>query len=148
MWNDTADGQDLIGTISKQIVADVAPEELEFFDELAHEEKTAVAPRSSGDEQLGFGLSEAVTMFTPATISVVTAVLTFLGTEVLKTAGKEIAAEMVSNLKAHFFEPTYKLTDAQLKAVRQIADKTAKENGLADDAADKLTDSLIASLTK
>lgn len=146
MWNETAEGRKFIEDVSKQLVGDVAPEELEFFDELAKEEKKSTV--SSGDEELGFGLSGALEFVTPATISVVTAVFTFLGSEILKASGKEVAGAIVSSLKSYFFGPSNAFNAEQLARVGEIAEKTAKQKGLNEKTAKKLTESLIASLSK
>lgn len=146
MWNKTAEGRELIEDFSKQIVADVAPEELDFFEELASGETSA--PPASGDEELGFGLTTALEFVTPATISVVTAVFTFLGTELLKTVGKEATTSMVVYLKTYFFESSASLTAKQITEVEEIAQKAAKQHGLSEKITQKLTDSIVASLTK
>lgn len=146
MWNETAEGRQFIEDVSKHLVGKVAPEELEFFEDLAH--AGANASSSSGDEELGFGLTEAASYMTPATISVVTAVFTFLGSEILKATGKELASSIVSGFKSFFSKPSLNLSAEQIAKVEQIAETTAKENGLTDENAKKLTASLVASLTK
>ncbi len=37
MWTNTPEGNQLVSEISKDVVAQLAPEELEMFDELSHE---------------------------------------------------------------------------------------------------------------
>jgi hypothetical protein len=147
MWNETAEGRKFIEDVSKHLVGRVAPEELEFFDELACAENSPSASLS-GDEELGFGLSEAALYVTPAAVSVVTAVFTFVGSEILKATGKEVATAVVGKFKLYFSQPESALSAEQITRVEQIARTAAKENGLDDDTGGKLTASLIASLTK
>jgi hypothetical protein len=146
MWQETAEGLKFIEDFSKQIVGDVAPEELEFFDELAKD--TGKPPSASGDAELGFGLTEALEFVTPATISVVTAIFTFLGSEILKSTGKEAATAIVGSFKSLFSKPSTQFNAEQIAKVKEIAQKSAKKSGVDEKTTKKLIASLVAALMK
>jgi hypothetical protein len=71
-------------------VAEVAPEELELFDELLEEHfanpEASNTPTHSEDDALAFGLESAMTVVTPVVAAVVSAVVKYVVDEVLKSA--------------------------------------------------------------
>jgi hypothetical protein len=149
--HETPEGHELVQNISKAVVADLAPEELEFFDELAAAEGEISQP-SSGDEELGFGISEAVVAVTPIAVSVVTTVVMFVGNEILKGAAKEVASSIgkeagtaiVARIKSYFSgSADAAKTAAQAK---QIAAQTAQNKGLSKEESDRLAASVMAYL--
>ncbi len=150
MWNDTAEGRKLVEEISKTIVvAQVAPEELEYFDEMVVEYYESPGKKESGDNELGFGDQSWLTTITPVALPVVMTVLTVLGNEVLKNVAGKLAGSMVDNVKGYFIKTDQSpppLTAEQVEKLKATALKTAEENGLGSAEAQKVAAALIGSL--
>ena len=135
MWTETAEGHQLVGEISKEIVAQMAPEEMEMFDELLQEHFQNPKPSTTGDEPLGFGGDLMVAM-TPVVAIAVEAVVKFLLEEVIKAAKQESATLIVQKVKT-IFNPSKektgalpKLTPEQLQKVKDLVRKEALRGGM------------------
>src|SRR4051812_7590548 len=140
MWTETTEGREFIQEISKSIVIQVAPEEVELFDDLVMEYFENPTPpdlsASATDDPLGFGLSETLVAVTPAAVAIVSAVLSHLMTESVKAAQEESAEVIKKKIKA-LFSPEKKdegsaqkegkdlpqLTKEQMEQVRKLAHK-------------------------
>ena len=152
MWTQTADGREFITQISRQLVTEVAPEELDLFDELMAEYFDDPAPPvpadSPDDDPLGFGLSEILVVVTPAAGAVVSTVLSYILAEVIKTTQEESARAITNKLKSLFNskEKAERLTPDQLKQVHQVALKQARLFGLDPIQAKQMASSLVGSL--
>ncbi len=156
MWTETTEGRKFIEEVSKQIVTEVAPEELDLFDELIEGYFEDPAPpdlsEAGSDDPLGFGLGGALVAATPAAAAVVSTVLTYVLTEALKTFQEESAEAIKTKIKK-LFKPEEEaedeiaeLTDEQLKQVRRLAIKQAKTFGMEADQAKRMADALIGAL--
>jgi hypothetical protein len=152
MWTETDQGRELIADVSKRIVSQVAPEELDLFDELMEEYFEDPTPPdlsdSDDDEALGFGLGEALVAATPAAAAVVSGVVGYILKEVLKTVQKESASALTKRI-GKFFNPQEKntgLTKEQMKQVRQKVVKQAKAFGMEGDQVRRMADAVIGSL--
>lgn len=156
MWTETAEGRRYIGEVSKRIVTEVAPEELDLFDELIEEyfadptPPDASAPTS--DDPLAFGLGATLVAVTPAAAAIVSAVLTYVMTEAIKTIQEESAEAIKRKIKA-LFNPEKKddegpppLTRDQLEQVKKLARRQAKKFGMELDLANKMANALIGAL--
>lgn len=153
MWTETVEGRKYVESVSKQIVADVAPEELDLFDELLVEyfdNPTPPEEVQAGETPLGFGLSATLVAVTPAAAAMVSSVLTYILTEVIKSFQKE-TAEVVKKKIKEIFNPEDNspspLTKAQLEQINKIARKQAREFGMDADQARRMSNALIGSLT-
>jgi hypothetical protein len=164
MWTKTTEGRELIQEISKRVVNQIAPEELDLFDELVLEyfQNPSLPDELSKqkDNPLGFGLGETLIAISPAAAAMVNAVLSYLMTEVLKTAQDE-SAELIKKKVKELFNPekdndsafVHKnkkdippLTKEQLEQVRKLAIKQAMAFKVAPDKAQRMADSLIGTL--
>src|SRR5215211_3720307 len=132
MWIETAEGRKLIEETSKSVVTQVAPEELELFDELLQDyfenPQPSNPPASTHDDPLGFGLGEALVAVTPAAAAMASTVLSYLMTEAIKATQEESAAAIKKKLKALFNPEKEKdslppLTGEQLAQVKKLAHK-------------------------
>jgi hypothetical protein len=154
MWVQTPEGDEVVRELSKQLVEQFAPEELEMFDELyeeyqKHPTPPAVGPRA--DDPLGSGLGELIVAVTPAASAMATAVVTFVLSEVLKAAQDESSEKIKARVKA-LFNPKPKekmtpLTQEQLDRVQKLAAKRAVDFGLSPEKAKKMSLALIGSLS-
>lgn len=98
MWTETTESQHLVGEITKDLVADLAPEELEFADELLAEYRQNPGRAVSEDDPLGFG-DGLIVALTPVVALAVQAVLKFLADEVIQAARQESAAIITQKVK-------------------------------------------------
>ena len=163
MWTETTEGRKLVQEISRGIVDQIAPEELDLFDDLVLEYLQNPAPPNLSpkqkDDPLGFGLSETLVAVSPAAAAMVSAALNYLMTEVIKATQDESADLIKKKIKALFnpekedIAPAHKkskdispLTKEQLEQVRKLAIKQAIVFKIAPDKAQKMADSLIGSL--
>lgn len=148
--------RDLIAEMSRDVVAEVAPDELPLFgmNSTAYfkNPKKALESQQGQDDTLGFGIEAMVPLLTPIVIAVVSAVITHLeqslsthlasGAEglvsgglrsVFKRGGKEAAAPA-------------QLSQAQLAEVRDIAFRKARQLKLPETQAKMLADSVVGGL--
>jgi hypothetical protein len=150
MWNDTPEARKLAEEISRNlVVAQVAPDELDFFDELAEEYYKAPDVKPGGDDELGFGDATWLTTITPIAIPIVMSVLGILGNEIMKNIGGQVAGSLVTKVKGYFVKSPDSpppLTAEQLENVKLTAYKTAKEKGVSAKEADKIISILMTSL--
>jgi len=163
MWTQSPEGRKLIQEISKGVVAEIAPEELDLFDELVIEYFQDPTPPDLSakpkDDPLGFGLGEVLIAVTPAATAMVSEVLKYVMNESLTTA-KEESAEAVKKQVKKLFNPEKRdakpakkedgevrpLNKDQLEQVKKLARKQAIKFGIGSDKAEKMAIALIGSL--
>ena len=163
MWTETDEGRKFIQEVAKSMVVQIAPEELDLFDELVEEYLQDPTPpdvsSAPPDDPLGFGLAETVVAVTPAAMAVVNIVLNHLMTESVKAAQEESSEVIKKKIKALFNpkkigdEPAGKaetelppLSKEQMEQVRKLARKQAIAFGIAPAKASKMVDALVGSL--
>ena len=142
----------LISDYSRQVVHEVASEEDELFDELVKEYFQDPNPPAqlseAGDDPLGSGLSELLIAATPAAVAMVSTVLTYLLTEIIKTTHEDTVETLKQKLK-QLFQPDrtpLPLTKEQLEYVRNSALKQGYTFGLESAEAQKMADALVGIL--
>lgn len=152
MWTETTDGRQLITDLSKQMVTQVAPEELDLFDELIEEYFDDPSPpdlsESDDDDALGFGLNGVVVAITPAAAAAASSAVGYILSEVLKSAQEEGAAVLAKKVR-RLLNPkdkTEALTTEQLRQVRRLALTQAKVFGMEAGQARSMADALVGSL--
>jgi len=161
MWSETAEGRKVIQGISRDIVDQFAPEELELFDDLVQEYFQDPRPPDSSsepkDDPLGFGLSETLIAVTPAAMAMVSGVLNYLTTDIVKVAQEEITEAVKEKIKALFNSSKENsdqklkneippLTIEQLEQVKKLARKQAIQFGIKPEQAEKMSNALIGLL--
>jgi hypothetical protein len=149
MWSGTPEGQELIQEVSKGIVAEVDPEELALFDELMESYFANPQPSSTErDDPLGFGLGQLVSLVTPAAGAAVSAVLTYILNEVIKTAQEEGAKAVTKRIRDWLnAKPVAKaLTGAQLQRIQEITIQQAELFGMNPTKARLMARALVGSL--
>ena len=95
MQNDPSEVRTFAYYFAKKVIGDVAPDEIDAFDELAQDyyqnpDQSASANRGESDDALGFGLEEALIAFTPAVLAAAGQVFNYLlnqATDALKEEG-------------------------------------------------------------
>lgn len=144
-----------IDEISKELVAEVAPEELDLFDELAEAYHANPNPpertRGGGDSALGFGLDAAITAASPAAMAAVSACFGYL-IQIAGDAFKDQTRDFITvQVKALFGKKAsapvqLHLDPAQLARARDLAASEARRFGLSKDEADRLANALAGRL--
>jgi hypothetical protein len=153
----------LIEEFAKQVLADVAPEELAIFDETAeeyHQDPRGVLSASGRDESVGFGLD--IALLTPYVLALSGPVLAYLLKTVGDAAKKEsqpLIADWVHRLfrrghgdekgdeKPEPDEPEAATLSAEEAAqVREVALARAHDLKLPDDQARLLADAIVGGL--
>ncbi len=153
----------LLEEFAKQVLAEVAPEELAIFDETAqeyHEDPRGVLSASGRDEAVGFGLDLA--MLTPYVLALSGPVLAYLLKTVGDAAKKEsqpLIADWVHRLFRHGHgdqkadpdrqaEPDRPVTISPEEAaqVREVALARAHDLKLPDEKARLLADAIVGGL--
>lgn len=132
----------LARTIAKDIVQQLAPEELEVFDELTSPDSGWGSPTTSSehpDDPLAFGLGEIIQPWAPVVHSVVGAAIVFvfkdLGLDIVKDVVKDSVKEKINDwLKAKTSSAAGTsapaLTGDQLTQLEQFLLSEAKRLGL------------------
>ena len=153
MWTETTEGREFIKEISLDVVTQVAPEELDLFDELVQEYFEDPSPpdlsATVSDDPLGFGLAETLVAVTPAATALVSVVLSYLLTEVIKATQEEGAAVLKRKIKKLFNPDSQEaspLTQPQLEQIKKLARKQAIQFGLNSKQAEQMAAALIGSL--
>ena len=155
MWTETPEGRTFITDITKTIVSQVAPEELDFFDELLQEyfrNPQLVPPAASSDDPLGFGVGEVIAAVTPATAKMIEAVLEALAITVFKVTMEEGFELTIARARKLFprmvgkTESPAPLTQAQLVHVTNLARQQALMCGIEASVAEKMVTALAGSL--
>ena len=88
--------------ISKTLIEVISPDELEYFDELADTHFDVRKPNN--DAQLGFGLVEFGELATPAVMTLVSGIVAYLMTDVVKVAKDQMNEKIKEKLKGFFFK--------------------------------------------
>jgi hypothetical protein len=152
MFPQSSEGREFFKGLSKQLVEQIAPEELEIFDELYEEtlENSGQPAASGSDDALGFGITGLMVAATPVVTTVVGAVIPFLATEVIKAAQNESATLIQRKVKALFSskkkDGPVQLTPEQLERVKKLAIKRARAMGMKEEKANQLALALVGSL--
>ena len=154
MWIQTLEGDQFVQEVSKQLVSQFAPEELDIFDELYSEYKMHPAglPSEQGrDDPLGSGLGEMIVAITPAASAMATAVVSFVVSEVLKASQEEASEKIKAKVKGVFnpkaSEKQAPLSPEQLEKVKKLAAKRALDFGLSPEKAKQMSLALVGSLS-
>jgi hypothetical protein len=164
----------LVTDLSRDLVAQIAPEELPLFrtisEEYSKNPARTLRVHQGKDEDLGFGLSEATVLVTPIVLDVVKAVIKYLVGEIKKSIQKESPEATESRIKLLFkkfaiskdkrepkppvetapSQPLQQppgLTTEQLRQVHRLAFEKARQLSLTENQAGLLADSIVGSLT-
>jgi hypothetical protein len=156
----STDQNQLIADLARDIVAQIAPQELPLFRATSaayfKNPEKALKKQTGKDEMLGFGAGEMVPLLTPVVLAVITEVVTFLTVEVKKAVAAESASlisEQVKNLFKKFHpegeigqrDPA-QLTHEQLARVHKLAYERFLQLKLPETQADRLADAITACL--
>lgn len=148
MWNDTPESKQLVTEVSKEIVAEVAPEELEFVDELIEDYYANPIVPENKDNPLEFG-SELLAASTPVIAMALQALFNFVLNEVWVSAQKEGAVLIAQKMKALLNpvrekpEEALGLTQEQLEKAKKLIKKEAMRGGMKPKKAEDLAMKIV-----
>jgi hypothetical protein len=145
------DTDEIVGSIGRELVSRLAPEELPLYPSLGrqlHGAKRGRRKASSDDQLLGFGAAEAMTMLTPVILSFTSSFWKALVAE----AANNSAHGVVEYLKAHLpgrheAAAVPPLTPGQLQLVRTVAGREARRLDISEIQAGLLADAMVGVLT-
>jgi hypothetical protein len=144
---------EIIGSISRELVSNLAPEELPLYPALLSQFQGGKGGRrrkgSSDDQLLGFGAAEVVTMITPIILSFSRSFWEAL----VAQAAQDSVHGVVEYVKAH--RPGHHeagqgpppLTPDQLQLVRTVAEREARRLDIPGKRAGLLADAMVGMLT-
>ncbi len=135
--------------LSRTLIEEISPDELEYFDELsdAHFKRDV----TDKDAQLGFGFVEFGELATPAVMTLVSGIVTYLMTDVVKVAKDQMNETIKEKLKGFFSkkkkqqEESLTLSKEQLEKITGLIDNKLREIDVNEKTALKIRDSLISS---
>lgn len=143
MWINSPESKQLVTEVSKEIIADIAPEELELADELLDDYYADPSVHQTKDNPLGFG-SELLAASTPVVALALQTFFSFVLNEVWASAQKEGAALIAEKMKTLMnpekekTEPALGLTRKQLEKAKQLIKKEAMRGGMKPKKAEDL----------
>lgn len=152
MWTETTEGKAFIQEISKRIITEISPEELDLFEELIDEffqnPIPAVNSEQNKDDLLGFGIDEIIIALTPATAAMVIAAINYISTQIIEIT-KESSAKTVKKRISELFKKKggEEISKEQMRTIKKIAKQQAVEFGISPGKAEKMAKALIGSLT-
>ena len=156
----SAENNQLIAVVARDIVAQAAPQELPLFrmtsEKYFKNPDKALKNKAGKDEILGFGTAEMVSFLSPIVLTVVTEVVTFLTLEVKQAIADKSASLITDQVKKLFkkFHPEAEkeksdpspLTREQIVRVHKLARERFLQLKLSETQANRLADALAASL--
>ena len=141
--------RDFVVDTARSVVTDLAPDELALFEPVSRaylrDPKKVLSDRERPGAVLGSGIDIAIALLSPVALAVATSVYEHLldktGEKIVEAGGK-----LFKRLSRPKGAPT--ITADQLDGLRTLAIERAKELGVADDLAEKVGDSLRATLER
>jgi hypothetical protein len=155
---ESANMNQLIAELSRDLVSEIAPEELPLFRTASatyfQNPGRALAAQDNKDDLLGFGTGEVVTLLTPYVLAITTEVVGYLVVEIKKSAasqGSITIDEWVKKLFKRFRPRDAKdaplpLTQAQLVQVQAIVQREGRRLKLSEPHLKLMADAVVGSL--
>ena len=141
---------EIVGSLSRELVSDLAPEELPLYPSMLSQFQGAKRGRrgkdSPDDQFLGFGGAEALTMLTPVILTFTSSFWQALVAEAAQSSAHGVLAYVRSHLAGHHEAAAPPLTSDQLKLVRTVAERQARRLDLPEAQVGLLTDAMVGAL--
>jgi hypothetical protein len=140
----------IVGSLGRELVSDLAPEELPLYPSLLSQFQGAKRGRggkSSDDQLLGFGAAEALTMLTPVILSFTSSFWQALVAEVAQGPAHGVLEYVKAHLPGHHAAAPPPLTADQLQLVRTVAEREARRLDISEGQAGLLADAMVGLLT-
>jgi hypothetical protein len=141
---------EIVGSLGRELVSDLAPEELPLYPSLLSQFQGAKRGRrgkdSSDDQLLGFGAAEALTMLTPVILAFTSGFWQALVAEAGQSSAHGVLAYVRSHLPGHHEAAAPPLTLDQLKLVRTVAEREGRRLDISEAQVGLLTDAMVGAL--
>ena len=142
---------EIVGSLGRELVSDLAPEELPLYPSLLGQFEGAKPGRgkkdSSDDQLLGFGGAEVLTMLTPVILSFTSSFWQALVAETARSSAHAVLEHVRAHLPGHHEAATPPLTPDQLKLVRTVAEREARPLDISEGQAGLLANAMIGVLS-
>lgn len=146
----TPEGQAFIKDLARETVSQIAPEEMDLFDEMAEDyfaDPTPQQNEGASDDALGFGLEAALIAVTPAATAMASAVIGFLVNEVMdSTTDRAIEVVLRRIFKKDKSHEGLSLNASQLAHIKSLAVQQAVAHGMAAPDAEHMASTMVGSL--
>jgi hypothetical protein len=140
---------EIVGSLGRELVSDLAPEELPLYPSLLSQFQGARRGRggkSSDDQMLGFGAAEALTMLTPVILSFTSSFWQALVAEAARSSAHGVLECVRAHLPGRHEAAPPPLTADQLQLVRAVAERQARRLDISDGQAGLLADAMVGLL--
>ena len=145
------EADEIVGSLGRELVSDLAPEELPLYPSLLSQFQGAKRGRrgkdSSDDQLLGFGAAEALTMLTPVILNFTSCFWQALVAEAAQSSAHGVLAYVRSHLPGHHEAAAPPLTLDQIKLVRTVAEREGGRLDISEAQVGLLTDAMVGALT-
>jgi hypothetical protein len=146
-----AETNEIVGSLGRQLVSELAPEELPLYPSLLSQFQDPKRGRrgqdSPADDLLGFGAAEVLTMLTPVILTFAKLFWQALVAESAESSAHGVLAYVRSHLPGPHETAAPPLTPDQLKLVRTVAAREARRLDLSEAQVGLLTDAVAGALT-
>lgn len=142
------DADEIVGTLGRELVSDLAPEELPLYPSLLSQYQGAKPGRggsSSDDQLLGFGVAETLTMLTPVILSFTSSFWQALVAEAAQSSAHGVLEYVKAHLPGHHAAAP-PLTAGQLQLVRTVAEREARRLDIPEGQSGLLADAMVGLL--
>jgi hypothetical protein len=139
----------IVGSLGRELVSNLAPEELPLYPSLLSQFQGAKRGRggkSSDDQFLGFGAAEAFTMLTPVILSFAGSFWQALVDEVTQGSARSVLEYVKAHLPGYQVAAPPPLTADQLRLVRTVAEREARRLDIPEGQAGLLADAMVGLL--
>jgi hypothetical protein len=146
----------LVVALARQIVAQVAPEEDDLFDEMVNDYFANPSPPelagSHTDEPLAFGLSDLLVAVTPAAAAVASTAIAFIAGDSSEAVPQADAGQTLEQIKQVLQDKqaadaeALTLSHEQLDELRQLMRATAARYGMDPAQSDEMANAVLVSL--
>jgi len=139
----------IVGSLGRELVSDLAPEELPLYPSLLSQfqgAKRGRGSKSSDDQLLGFGAAEALTMLTPVILSFTNSFWQALVAEVAQGSAHGVLEYVKAHLPGHHPAAPPPLTADQLQLVRTVAEREARRLDISEGQSGLLADAMVGLL--
>jgi len=147
----TAEADEIVGSLGRALVSDLAPEELPLYPSMLSQFRDAKGGRrgkgSSDDQLLGFGAAEAMVMLTPVILAFANGFWQALVAEAAHGSAHGLVEYVKSHRPGHHEATVPPLTAEQLTMVRTVAEREAGRLKLPAEQAGLLSDAMIGALS-
>ena len=137
-----AESQALAKAIAKNgVVAKLAPEELDYFDDLIVESK------GKKDHELGFGVAETAVLLSPLAWAAVGKVFQLIAEDFLKTVGKDLGTVTIAKIKEYWATKDETSVTATVEEMQEAVYKKVTAEGLDAERARAVAAAVVESLS-